>query len=360
MEQQRPKTINASEMANIIHATAGEPMPADDETANLLSKLKRSRIGADEEIEPEEFLFSWCAVAFMPRRNIVSLKAPAKSGKTFALTAFALAFLNGDYFGLKSQAQAEEALLFIDTEQSRNDTRKVLKRITSQSTSYKARLIVLNVKNNTADERLKLIDLQVKSKKPALIIVDGIADLIPGMDYNDQGEADKVITTLSRIAEDNNAVVICAIHTNNKDDLATGWLGRLLRQKCAMELNLKRNGKNSTRTLEASAVRHREIEPLTIDIEDTEDGLGRARIVNPAETARTAKEEKRHNQRQRLIKLGIEPPLAIARVDLLAMLKTKDNSKGEKYTKQAANKLINSCIEAGALRVDSERLLFDA
>lgn len=359
MEQERA-TPTTTDIAATIRDTAENPAPADDGTANLLSMLEQSRIGADEEIEPEEFLFSWYAVAFMPRRNIVSLKAPAKSGKTFALTAFALAFLNGDYFGLKSQAQADEVLLFIDTEQSRNDTRKVLKRITSQATSAEPRIEVLNVKNTPAKERLPLIDLQVKTQRPALIIVDGIADLIPGMDYNDQGAADKVITTLSRIAEDNNAVVICAIHTNNKDDFATGWLGRLLRQKCAMELSLKRNGKNSTRTLEASAVRHREIEPLTIDIEDTEDGLGRARIVNPADAERTAKEEKRHNQRQRLIELGIDPPLTIARVDLLAMLKTKDNSKGEKYTKQAATKLINSCIEAGALRVDGERLLFDA
>lgn len=359
MEQKKP-IPKTEELAATIHETAGQPAPADDRTAELLSKLEQSLIGANEAIEPEEFLFSWRGVEFMPRRNIVSLKAPAKSGKTFALTAFALAFLNGDYFGLKSQAQAEEVLLFVDTEQSRNDTRKVLKRITAQTTSSGERAAVLNVRNIPAKDRLPLIDLQVKTQRPALIIVDGIADLIPGMDYNDQDAADDVITKLSRIAEDNNAVVICAIHTNNKDDLATGWLGRLLRQKCAIELKLKRDGKKSTRTLEASAVRHREIKPLTIVIEETEDRLGRARIIPTSEAERTAKEEKRHKQRQRLIKLGIEPPLTIARGDLLALLKTKDNSKGKKYTKQAANKLINSCIDAGALREDGKSLIFDA
>ncbi len=358
--EQEGATPTPAEIAATIRDTAGAPAPTDDDTAELLSKLEQSRIEADEDIEPEEFLFSWCTVAFMPRRNIVSLKAPAKSGKTFAMTAFVLAFLIGDYFGLKSNAQGDEVLLFIDTEQSRNDTRKVFKRITSQVPSSVPRIAVLNVKNIPAKERLPLIDLQVKTQRPALIIVDGIADLIPGMDYNDQRTADEVITTLSRIAEDNNAVVICAIHTNNKDDFATGWLGRLLRQKCAVELSLKRNGKSSTRTLEASAIRHREIEPLTIDIEDTEDGLGRARIINPAEAERTAKKEKRHKHRQRLIELGIEPPLTIARGDLLAMIKTKDNSKGEKFTRQAANKLISSCIESGALRADGERLIFDA
>lgn len=354
MEQERT-TPTAAEITATIHDTAGKPAPANDETANLLSMLEQSRIGADEEIEPEEFLFSWCAVAFMPRRNIVSLKAPAKSGKTFALTAFALAFLNGDYFGLKSQAQAEEVLLFIDTEQSRNDTRKVFKRITAQTTSSGERIAVLNVKNTPAKERLPLIDLQVKTQRPALIIVDGIADLIPGMDYNDQGAADEVITTLSRIAEDNNAVVICAIHTNNKDDFATGWLGRLLRQKCAMELSLKRNGKNSTRMLEASAVRHREIEPLTIDIEDTEDGLGRARIINPEEAERTAKEQSRETYRNKLIELGIEPPFTMLRTELHKRVKG-----AKSCTKQTASNFITRCIENKALRLDGDRIIFDS
>lgn len=193
MEQKRP-IPKTEELAATIHETAGQPAPADDRTAELLSKLEQSLIGANEAIEPEEFLFSWRGVEFMPRRNIVSLKAPAKSGKTFALTAFALAFLNGDYFGLKSQAQAEEVLLFVDTEQSRNDTRKVLKRITAQTTSSGERAAVLNVRNIPAKDRLPLIDLQVKTQRPALIIVDGIADLIPGMDYNDQDAADDVIT----------------------------------------------------------------------------------------------------------------------------------------------------------------------
>lgn len=354
MEQERT-TPTAAEITATIHDTAEYPAPANDETANLLSMLEQSRIGADEVIEPEEFLFSWCAVAFMPRRNIVSLKAPAKSGKTFALTAFALAFLNGDYFGLKSQAQAEEVLLFIDTEQSRNDTRKVLKRITAQATSSRERIEVLNVKNIPAKERLPLIDLQVKTQRPALIIVDGIADLIPGMDYNDQGAADEVITTLSRIAEDNNAVVICAIHTNNKDDFATGWLGRLLRQKCAMELSLKRNGKNSTRTLEASAVRHREIEPLTIDIEDTEDGLGRARIINPAEAERTVKEQSCETYRNKLIELGIVPPFTMLRTELHQRVK-----EAKSCTKQTASNFITRCIENKALRLDGDRIIFDS
>ena len=332
--------------------------PATESDAELLALLEASRISPDEAVQPDEFLFEWCGVGFMPRENVISLKAPAKSGKTFALTLFALAYINGNYCGLKRRGEGGNVLL-IDTEQARNDTRKLLKRIADKCGNTNG-ITVLNVRDIETLKRFQLIEYEVRRLNPSLIIIDGCADLIPGMNYNDQEAADAVITAFCRIAQKHNAVVLTAIHTNNKDDFATGWLGRMLRQKCALELSVKKIENSSKRKIEASAVRHMEINPITFDIIDTDDHIGEAVISTKEEADRELAEAKRAKRREELLTMGFTPGEWSREQfnDKVQALKTKYD--GKECPRNTARGFAKRCIDDEAVRVIDNRIIFDA
>ena len=115
----------------------------DDDTA-LREMFEESLVNPSDEVRPDEFIFEWDGVGFMPKENIVMLKAPAKSGKPFALTLFAVAYIKGAHQGLRRIGSGGK-VLFVDTEQAKNDTLKLLKRIERESDSLDA-LTVLNAR----------------------------------------------------------------------------------------------------------------------------------------------------------------------------------------------------------------------
>ena len=356
--QETPENVLQS--AIMADCNVNAPLAGDEQTEKILRVLSDCMVKADEQVEKTDYLFSWCGVDFMPRQNVVSLKAPAKTGKTFALTAFATAFVKGEYQGLRCYADSRERLLFVDTEQARNSTRKVFQRIIANAPGAAQVVDVMNVRNVASSERLTLIKTAVEMYGPALIVIDGIADLIPGMDYNDLSQADAVISEFATIAESYNAVVLTAIHTNKNDNNATGWLGKILLQKCALEMSMSRKQGEAVRKIEFTAARDREIEPISVTIEDTENGYGRIRIIAPDEGKRITAEATKRHYKDTLISAGITPMQGTKSDFVDAYQEGRTKADGTEYNRRTASQHINRCIEVGALTEVGDEYQFEA
>lgn len=357
------QTVSNSIVADLAGAVASDPCTAAADAAveELLEILDRCTLAADEPIEPETFVFSWGGIDFAPKGNLFSLKSSAKSGKTFFLTALMNAFLTGDYSGIKSNATPEESLLYVDTEMCRNDTRRVFARIKDNSPGQTDRCTVLNLRTVESKKRLPLIDLAVQRCNPSLIVVDGIIDLAEGLDYNDNAAADHILSELARIAEQRNALIIVAIHTNRDNEHACGWFGKLCLQKSAVELLINREKNGATRTATATAVRHIEFPDINFTIEQTADGLGKLRIIGDEEAQENKEQSRRREFIEKLHKAGIDVTkrFEIARPELTKKIVAKG---GVSYNSApAASAFVKRCIECGVFDVaeGSNLLIFD-
>ena len=128
----------------------------------------------------------------------------AKSRKTFCVSAMVGAYLCADeHMNMSSPADAGN-VLWIDTEQSIYHAAKVARRVcriaglpTDQKTE---RFRMLCFREYTPDKRRELTDKAIRLYRPALVVVDGAADLI--LDVNDSSESSKLATMFMDITKE--------------------------------------------------------------------------------------------------------------------------------------------------------------
>ena len=144
----------------------------------------------------------------------------AKSRKTFCVSAMIGAYLCTDeYMNMSSPADAGN-VLWIDTEQSIYHAARVARRVcriaglpTNQKTE---RFRMLCFREYTPDKRRELTDKAIRLYRPALVVVDGAADLI--LDVNDSSESAKLATMFMDITKELNNHVVTVLHTNPGGD----------------------------------------------------------------------------------------------------------------------------------------------
>lgn len=113
-------------------------------------------------------------------------------------------------------------------------------------------------------------------KKPDVILIDQIADLMPARDVNDQEGANVVLEHLTKWQELTNGFIMCTIHTNRGGQNTNGKLGVILDQKteCTFLVEFDKNSLIST-------VTHKDARDRRIDsFSFTQDSIGHPRLVH--------------------------------------------------------------------------------
>ena len=89
------------------------------------------------------------------------------------------------------------------------------------------------MRTESLEHRKGVIEHQVATSRPTIIVIDGVADLLNN--FNDIAESQELILWLMQLADKYNVAVGCVIHENKgKDDVGMkGHLGTLLLQKAA-------------------------------------------------------------------------------------------------------------------------------
>lgn len=176
----------------------------------------------------------------------------AKSRKTFCVSAMVGAYLCADEYMNMSSPNDAGNVLWIDTEQSIYHAAKVARRVcriaglpTSQKTE---RFRMLCFREYTPDKRRELTDKAIRLYRPALVVVDGAADLI--LDVNDSSESAKLATMFMDITKELNNHVVTVLHTNPGGDKPRGHLGTNFLNKAQALFIVRAEGDVSTVSVE--------------------------------------------------------------------------------------------------------------
>lgn len=186
--------------------------------------------------EPDYTLYQG-ETGFLPKGDIQAVKAKSKNGKTFLCSIFAAAMLGNNRFGFYSDLSLDDKILYLDTEQNERNTAMLAMRMNKlmgiDEHSFNERFTACSLRTMTADERLDYLHFMLDDMHPAIVFIDGIADLM--LDFNDIAESEVIINELMRLSTHYNCAIINVLHTNKaKDDNnMKGHLGTMLTQKAS-------------------------------------------------------------------------------------------------------------------------------
>ena len=179
--------------------------------------------------------------------NFSFVQAPPKTFKSFFVSLLASVYLGKqNKFGGKIKGHRDnKSVIHIDTEQGKWHCQKLFKRVLDMNPiDYSENYYTFGLRTIGFKDRINFIEycLEHKAKKPGLLIIDGIADLVS--DVNNIEESNSCVQKLMEWSANYNIHIICVIHSNFGNDKPTGHLGSFLEKKAETQIQLEANTVN--------------------------------------------------------------------------------------------------------------------
>lgn len=208
------------------------------EDANLKEKLavlEARRITLDKKLPSMEFLFQLFGKPCFPRGELVGISGKPKSGKTFVSSILMTLCFRAEVLTMLRFTAETLSVLWYDTEQSDESTQDILKHrilpMIGEDADTGETFNIFNVRQESWQERLPLLEVAISRFHPDLVIVDGIRDLIN--DINDGVLAQDTVERLMHLASEQRCCIACILHQNkaSEDKNLRGWIGTELTHK---------------------------------------------------------------------------------------------------------------------------------
>jgi len=211
--------------------------------------------------------------------DLSSIVGLAKSRKTLFASAVANAIIKGD-FGIYPNGIRERnpddadfepttppeqaSVLYIDTEQSNFHAQKTIKRIFQDvPEELRNRLTYAALRNYSYKERLFITCELVYKLRPALTIIDGLADLMP--DTNSNTDSPAVTALLMALSNETQTHICSILHTTGQNSTkARGHIGSELERKCETIFLVEKVEGNNLSLVKCIYSRNESFEPFTI------------------------------------------------------------------------------------------------
>ncbi len=177
--------------------------------------------------------------------NISTIAGKAKAGKTFATSAITAALLttkkiikfNGMLPGDK------KVVLYIDTEQSKRDCKKVLTRIAwmvNGNGTHPENLKYVRFRGKKPELIMELLDRAIiKYPNIGAVVIDGVKDLIYSI--NSEKEATDITISLMAWSENNGIHIFNILHENKADGNVRGHIGTELQNKSESVITVEKS-----------------------------------------------------------------------------------------------------------------------
>ena len=223
--------------------TQGIPLPGEpDKEPTLLAERKWYGTPTDgllldfaKPYQPPRWTLMHNGICFSKRGDLTIVGGKAGHGKTAFMSQVMAAILSGRFYGLECQIQGEEpSVLYIDTEQSEDDTIAIKNRVcTLANIPFNEpcdRFKVARLRDTTkAEDRYKQILQLMWDISPTVVFIDGLLDIVE--DYNDQKECSEIIRELMAFSTAKNMSMWCVLHENPMTDKLVGSLGSIAERK---------------------------------------------------------------------------------------------------------------------------------
>jgi len=248
-------------------ATEGsEPTPEQAKAEAQLARLREilATCEFDDTLEPPPLrpIFSLSVdgqlLPISTPGNITALIAQAKAGKTAFLTTMIAATMadptvDADFLSIVSAPNPDGgAVLYFDTEQSRDDFWHITKRAMRRAGAklrpewlHSYCLTGLAVAEAKACVWQAVVDAYVRHGRIHAIFVDGVADLV--LDVNSAEECNGFLAELHALAIRFDCPIVTVLHLNPKSgnggfEKARGHLGSQLERKAETNLRIEKDG----------------------------------------------------------------------------------------------------------------------
>jgi hypothetical protein len=235
-----------------------EALQADLDAASGLSfDLEDRRFDYCQQPVPPKSIIALAGHSIGTPGNLVTIQGPVKSAKSTVLEGIIAAALKStvatcDTFGICVADMGGLALLHFDTEQSKYDHDRLLRRSYRRAKRHDAAAWLHSFHLTGMDPAASwnMLALAVKSAVKnhgavVMILIDGIADFCK--DPNDAEECFELVRKLHKLAVDRECVIVCVIHENpgNGGGKTRGHLGSQLDRKAETSLRLQKDTKTA-------------------------------------------------------------------------------------------------------------------
>lgn len=306
------------------------------------TQREQYRIYASEEYPDPEMIFERDGISFCPRGDIIAFSGKAKSRKTFCISILIASLFGCEDFDIKSHVANPKVLVF-DTEQSKGDVSRVLRRINKllkwEVNTDREDLVFYGLREIMLKDRYQFIVDKVMEKAPTAIVIDGIADLI--FNFNDIDQSTDIISKLLALCSETNIALLTILHENKSEDNINmkGHLGTLLLQKAASVFHTSISDDGTT-TVKNTESRSKTLHDWYFKIDD--DGMP---IISGAPI--TPKEQKEIEELKEMMLKAFGNSESLMRSEIVERLNSNGISTPTAYRK------IEKAVEKKVLDLDS-------
>jgi hypothetical protein len=233
-----------------------ENLMADLDAASGLSiDLENRKFDFEQQPVPPESIIELAGHTIGTPGNLVTIQGPVKSAKSTVLEGIMAAAMKYpcftcDTLGISVAQPDGLALLHFDTEQSKHDHDRLLRRSYKRAKRLEIAGWLYSYHLTGMDPAAcwNMLKLAIKSAVKdhggvMMILIDGIADFCK--DPNDAGECFELVRKLHKLAVDHECVIVTVIHENpgNGGGKTRGHLGSQLDRKVETSLRLQKDTK---------------------------------------------------------------------------------------------------------------------
>lgn len=163
-------------------------------------------------------------VTVFSKGDISAVTGKAKSRKTFFNVLIASYILSEN---------DTNTVLYIDTEQGKDHTKKIADRIykfMDWENLYNPRVNIYALREFNTEKRFKSVEFLITRHSPTIVFLDGVRDIL--YDFNDAKESAETINTLMRLSTKYQTHILCVLHENKGANTEMrGHLGTELQNK---------------------------------------------------------------------------------------------------------------------------------
>lgn len=184
--------------------------------------------------KPPRWTLSHDGVPFAKLGDVHVISGKAGHGKTALMSQFMACLLCGSFGHLKCELKESPTILYIDTEQSEDDTIAIKNRVLTLAGDpinqpHKRFKVVRLRETEDAKERWRQILKVIWEVKPTVAFLDGMLDVVN--DYNDQTECQPIIRKCMKLVTHYDMSLWCVLHENPMAEKMVGTLGSILQRK---------------------------------------------------------------------------------------------------------------------------------
>lgn len=219
---------------SIVLGAINQESEEERQRQEIIKELLASAVKAEDEYPEEEFLITIDGVGAFALKDLVSIKAKQKAGKTTMISILIAVMLCGQWNKLKRVLDHTPRIIYFDTEMKERDTwalyHKSLRLAGLPPKSVEG-VHFINLRKLTYQECAETIEKCIKYLRPDIAFVDGVVDLI--CDFNNIEQSQALVRQHVNLAEQYNCCIVEVLHTNksNDDHNMRGHMGTILAQK---------------------------------------------------------------------------------------------------------------------------------